>query len=504
MRLPPFLRHRAFGVVASVAAVLALGALLTATIYWTLFDPKWIAFLGGVLFAAMLAAASRASTIEWRLLRRTRQVEQLRAKLAREQQRARAASEAFQAVDARMRLLGDALPCPIFFVDRDVRCHFHNTAAAIEARRARTAIDSQSLAESIGMDPYAALAPSLSEAFRGRETAQALAGLPGGGSFEAHCVPFPRNDPNPTGAFVILSRSDPVAAVPSSGLADDHANDLALLRASTGRIEDWDEPRAKLARALQENQFLLLAQPLAALKPADAGTQCCEILLRLKEEEDNLLPPGSFFPVAERYGMMEELDRWVVRELISRCHEHRRMHEPAQPMLYCVNLSRAAASSHAFARFVQTQLIERSFDGGALCFEIAENDIAPCHAEVARLISMLKPLGCRFTVDAFGSVNGAFSALKGLAFDFIKIDGVVIQNMRRHPADLAKVRAIVTVCRQAGMRTIAEFVEDPETLAALRAAGVDYAQGFGIAHPAPLSDLFRDNAQPSPALAAAA
>jgi len=233
----------------------------------------------------------------------------------------------------------------------------------------------------------------------------------------------------------------------------------------------------------------------------ETGTGRGRGLLRLKEEENNLLPPGSFFPVAERYGMMEELDRWVVRELITRCYGGEGGPEHAKPALYCVNLSEAAVRSHSFARFVQKQLLDRHFDGHRLCFEIAEHDIAPWRADAARLISMLKPFGCRFTVDAFGSVKGSFAPLQGLAFDFVKIDGVVVQNILRQPAELAKVRAIVTVCHAAGMRTIAEFVEDPETLAALRAAGVDYAQGFGVARPAPLLDLIRDNA---PALANAA
>src|SRR6185312_16231847 len=151
-----FLRHRFFGIVASVAAVLVVGALLTATIYWTLFDPKWIAFLGGVVFAATLAGASRASTVEWRLMRRTRQLEDFRAKLVREQARTRAATEAFRVGEERLRLLGDALPFPVFFVDREARCHFHNTAAALEVGRKPADIDGHLLAESLGTELYAA------------------------------------------------------------------------------------------------------------------------------------------------------------------------------------------------------------------------------------------------------------------------------------------------------------------------------------------------------------
>lgn len=499
MNMPFLASSRWLGIVASLASVAVLGVLLTVTIYWTLFDPMWIAFLGGVLIAALLAAASRASTVEWRLARRTLQLAKLRAKLDQEAKRAHTATAAFRTGEDRMRVLFEALPTPVFFIDREHRCHLHNTPAAMAARRPHESIDGRPLYDTVGKEMYGAMEPFLADALSGRATSQDLVwhGLQEGDSFGAQYVPFPDNDPHPTGVFIVLT---PRARAPAAP-ADDGKDDLAYLRALSEKSTAWDEPRTRLSRALKENQFLLLAQPLLALKPQDPDQPCCEILLRMKEEEDHLLPPGSFFPIAERYGMMEELDRWVVRELITRCHESRHAGQPARPALYCVNLSEAAVRSHAFARFVQKQLLDWHFAGRSLCFEIAEHDIAPWHAEVARLISMLKPFGCRFTVDGFGSVKGSFATLKGLAFDFVKIDGVVVQNMRRHPGDLAKVRAIVTVCRHSGMRAIAEFVEDEETLVELRAAGVDYAQGFGVARPAPLSDLIRDR---PPALATAA
>jgi EAL domain-containing protein (putative c-di-GMP-specific phosphodiesterase class I) len=268
------------------------------------------------------------------------------------------------------------------------------------------------------------------------------------------------------------------------GEAGTEDEDTAFVRAMANEAAAWSEPKAKLVLALKENQFLLLAQPIAALHPASGDPFCCEILLRLKEEEDHLLPPGGFFPIAERYGMMEELDRWVVRELITLRHDAE--DEAGRAALYCVNLSQAAVRSHAFARYVQKQLLDRSFDGRHLCFEIAEGDLVHCREDAARLIGMLRPFGCRFTVDAFGSVKGSFAALKGLAFDFVKIDGVLVQNMLRNPAELARVRAIASVCRKTGVRTIAEFVEDSTTRDTLKRLGIDYVQGFGVARPAPL------------------
>ena len=246
-------------------------------------------------------------------------------------------------------------------------------------------------------------------------------------------------------------------------------------------------PAARIdGQGLREDRFLLLQQKIVPLKDGLPNPLCYEILLRLQEEEDNLLPPGGFLPLAESYGMMEEVDRWVVRTLIVRCRERQLREKGWRAPLYWVNLSSAALASPEFARSVQRQVQAEQFDGRLLCFEIGEPDLIARPREAQRLVQALKPLGCRFTVDAFGSVRPAFAELKDLAADFVKIDGVIVQNMLRNPAELGKARATNTACRQIGVRTAAEFVEQHDTLSALRKIGVDYAQGFGIAAPEPL------------------
>jgi len=184
--------------------------------------------------------------------------------------------------------------------------------------------------------------------------------------------------------------------------------------------------------------------------------------------------------------MMEDIDRWVVRHLISRCLGRQAGESGWRPPLYCVNVSATALASAGFARFVQKQLIDRSFDARRLCFEIAEPDLVRQRADAERFIALLKPAGCRFTVDAFGSTGTPFSAFKGLPVDFIKVDGIIVQNILRNPAELAKARAIGIVCKKLGILTIAEMVEDRETREKLREIGIDYVQGFGVARPAPM------------------
>jgi len=249
------------------------------------------------------------------------------------------------------------------------------------------------------------------------------------------------------------------------------------------------DPCARLVQALQQDEFLLFAQKILSLKSGAPEPDCYEILLRLKEEEDNLLPPGGFIPVAEHYGMLEEIDRWVVRSLIAWCLDKHRSAPGWRMPLFCINLSGASVISPEFAGFVRQELERTDFPARALCFEISEPDVIKHNDGVRRLIAALRPAGCRFSIDDFGGAKVSFSYLTGLAVDFLKIDGSIIRNLVRDPAELAKTRAINTVCQKAGMRTVAESVETKETLDKLREIGIDYVQGFGIAHPAPIAKL---------------
>jgi EAL domain-containing protein (putative c-di-GMP-specific phosphodiesterase class I) len=205
----------------------------------------------------------------------------------------------------------------------------------------------------------------------------------------------------------------------------------------------------------------------------------------LQEEEDNLLPPGSFFPLAEDCGMLANIDRWVVGKVIERCRE-RKLADRGWPMpLYWINLSAPALRSPDFARSVQRQLEAEDFDGRHLCFEIDEGDFLAHRGEVQRLMDALRPGGCRFAIDGYGAAEPRLD-IHDLGIDFVKINGAIVQNLLRDAAHLASARAIHGACRQHKISTVAEMVEDPATLTALRAIGVDYAQGFGIARPEPL------------------
>ena len=499
-RIRRVLELRAVRLAFSIAVCWLVGGMLAATMYWTLFDPRWTVFLGGVLFAGVLSLVSQASRAEWIVAKRTRQIDRMRTKADEAAARSGAATAAFQAADLRLRKLAEVLRSAVIFVDRERMCRFHNAALELKLGAARP-LDGRPLAEILGPEAHAAIEPHLQASFDGTPASYELVW---GSRYAVRQLP--------AGAEVCLlltplaapareaPREAPHEAAPARAgerVAGEQGESL-YLRAIARELTGWDDPKAKLTRALAEDRFLLFEQQIKPLDIGAADPQCFEVLLRLQEEEDHLLPPGGFLPEAERFGMMEDLDRWVVRSLIGSCLERRRREPQWQPPLYCVNLSAASIRSEGFAKFVQAQIEARKFDGRALCFELAEHDVISLPAEARRLVAMLKPFGCRFTVDSFGSVKGSFAALEGLAADFIKIDGVIVQNLLRDATQMARARAMHDVCRKAGMRSIAEFVEERETLAALRKIGVDFVQGFGVARPQPLQPYSR---QPKPAQA---
>jgi Amt family ammonium transporter len=283
------------------------------------------------------------------------------------------------------------------------------------------------------------------------------------------------------------SREEPPKEV-DAGTAAGQGQAL-YLRLMTEQLTGWHDPRAMLERALKENLFLLYAQKILPLRSGSPEPVCYEILLRLKQEEDNLLPPGGFFDIAESLGMLEQIDRWVVHNLLSWCAARLKKNpDPPLPMM-CVNVSLAALASPAFANTVRRALQMSGVPPRALCFEINEREVIEHPAAAQAFVAGLKPLGCRFTLDSFGSVKVSFLHLSGLPVDFVKIDGVIVESMLQGPLGPATVKAIHMVCREVGIRTIAEFVETRQTLDKLREIGVDYVQGFGVSRPEPLGKL---------------
>lgn len=279
----------------------------------------------------------------------------------------------------------------------------------------------------------------------------------------------------------------PLAGAGSTGTPVEHGQELYLTSLQQ-QLTGWDNPRAMIEKAIRDGQFLLLAQKIISLRHGAPDPLLYEILLRLTQEEDNLLPPGGFFDLAESVGMMEDIDRWVIGAILGWGAGKLAGKTPAQLPLVCINVSGAALESPAYAQAVADELRQSGYPARALCFEISEIDVVKHQTAARQFVERVKP-ACRISIDSFGSVKVSFSHLAGLAVDFIKIDGDIVNNIARSATDLARVRAIAAACQKIGVQTIATLVETKETLDKLREIGVDYAQGFGVAPPDALDIL---------------
>lgn len=243
---------------------------------------------------------------------------------------------------------------------------------------------------------------------------------------------------------------------------------------------------ARLQKALEENRFQIWHQRILGLRDTgDADGVHVEMLLRLVDENGEIVAPARFFPAAERYGLMPAIDRWVIQHLLLG-GECGRPHQ-GMPAHCAINLSGASLNDDRFLVFLEDALRRTTIPTTALCFEITETVAVANFARVREVMQRLQNFGCRFALDDFGSGMSSFSYLKNLPVDSLKIDGALVRNIVEDAADLTMVEAIARIGRALGLRTVAEFVESDAILDKLRAVGVDYAQGYAIHRPAPLA-----------------
>ncbi len=247
---------------------------------------------------------------------------------------------------------------------------------------------------------------------------------------------------------------------------------------------------SRLVKCADENRFFLNFQRVQALGHGD-GRHHLEVLLRMKDESGRTVPPMAFIPAAERYNLMPNIDRWVIRRMITCLAGHLRGDDAAayDQLQVAINVSGVSLSDESLLDFILQQFDETGVSPGRFCFEITETAAISNLSRVTRFMRRLKTMGCRFALDDFGSGLSSFAYLKNLPVDFLKIDGVFVKGTARDAADFAMVESINRVGHVMGMQTIAEFVEDADILRCMRNIGVDFVQGHHIHQPEGFSSL---------------
>jgi hypothetical protein len=369
----------------SVVTVLVIATVLVTTIYYTLLSLPWLAFLSGVLAAAVLGMVSRASKAEWIILRRDTKISALQKKLAHE-----------------TRLLRDAEQRLATFAEQAEVNHFSAPIA-----------NQQSV---VAEKPY---------------------------------------------------------IVPAVFTNDSEAqNEIARILA-----------------AIEQNEFCLYCQRISPLANDPQQASHYEILIRLIEEEEGMMPPGAFFPAIEKHGLMPRLDRWVVEHLVCWIAQHRDQILVPVASTFFINLASATLSDREFPDFVRRLLSSHHLPSCVLCFEITETQFSLQREDVIAFLKQAKLHKFSVALCNFGRNSVTLAPLRELGLGFIKIDGNLILGILRSPTDLALVAGIAGAAKDIKLKTIAEYVESEPCEMKLRQIGIDFAQGFGISRPQPLSAI---------------
>ena len=289
--------------------------------------------------------------------------------------------------------------------------------------------------------------------------------------------------------LVNSENSDDVASVMSSAdVACYSAKDMGRNQVHFYRDSDaslrHEEMKwvSKITSAVEEDRFELFFQPIIGIGAQNgARRRHYELLLRMRDEEGELVGPDQFIPAAERYNLMSTLDRWVIHEALSELADRSSRGEARYTI--AINLSGTSLSEDRFLDFVIDELKKQDLPAGAICFEITETAAISNLSRVVHFMQTLKKLGCKFSLDDFGSGLSSFTYLKNLPVDYLKIDGQFISNVADDNVDESMVKAIHEVGNAMGIETIAERVESKQVLEKLGSLGVEFAQGYYIARP---------------------
>ena len=273
-------------------------------------------------------------------------------------------------------------------------------------------------------------------------------------------------------------------------------NQIFKFEEETSRIIDYKlektRTREDLENAIASERFILRAQPIlqTAVSDRSNSTLHYELLLGLANKDGSLSAPGEFIQSAERYGFMTLVDRWVVREAFTWISQL--MDEQKVVPYLAINLSGSSVTDNSFMEYLLEQISEFGVGTNRLCFEITETGTISNLVKAADFVRAFRNIGCKFSIDDFGTGLASHNFLRELPVDYVKIDGSFITGIDKNRSDYAMARSINDLAHFLGQETIAESVEHDAIIVKLEELGVDYLQGWGVGRPKPLEEVTAD------------
>ncbi len=501
MRGSIFRRVRAY--IVSVAVV-GITAALVSTIYFTHDNLQWIAFLTGILIASVLAEAARASRSEWLSMRRTAQLSSMKEKFDLEVRWRKSNEKKIADILGRSQLVDETLSTMVLLIDTNGHCQYHNRAFREWLHLKEDLIDGRHLRELFGARAYAGIASAVRQSLDGHplryEHFQEVSGSAAYRLLVEHVPQFDSSG-QVTGFYFLAEDITKRGDLSLSGKAAAGTNFARAAQLGSGKDEIAEPNQATyfehiggqmdegklFIEAIQQGEFCLYCQLISPL-PIDSGkTEHYAILIRLIDEEGSLMPPGAFFPMAEKTGLMPYLDRWVVQQVLEWSSKQRSFSHDRDSIFF-INVAAATIGDPEFPNFLQNTLNEQGMPGSILCFEVSDSELATRNNSVAEFIRQVRRRGCSVALSGFGRDATPFDRIRGFQVEFLKIDGGVILNMLSDPAELAKVVSINRLAKKIGVKTVAELVESDEIIAKLCEVGIDFSQGSSISLPRRLAE----------------
>jgi len=245
---------------------------------------------------------------------------------------------------------------------------------------------------------------------------------------------------------------------------------------------------AKLTQALDDEMFRLYVQPIKPLMHEERSIAHYEVLIRLEDKDGKIISPMAFIPPAERYGMMQRIDRWVIEEVFK---QYTILYEKSNKLFsFSINLSGTSLNDESLGGYIEDMFTRYSVPYKSICFEVTETAAVANLGLALKFINRMRELGCKFSLDDFGSGLSSFSYLQNMPVDYLKIDGAFVCDIDVNEVNKAMVKSINEISHVMGMKTICEFVENIEVENALKEMDVDFAQGYYYAKPEAIESLY--------------
>ncbi len=385
----------------------------------------------------------------------------------------------------RMADFDDILPAMLAYVDPNLTVRHANRAFA--SRAMFHAVTGRHLSEVLPNDVFSTVEESFKEALAGRVVSyerqrHALDGLPSRVVF--NLLPDFDSEGHVKGLFLVGTDLGPVETlVTNQKIPEGLLRRSIYERTVTEDPHTWRNVIDRLRAAIENEEFNLLAQPLAPMRNGLEPMR--DVMVRMKEEEDNRLPPGTYLPIAEENGLLPTLDRWAMRRLIQWLGKDM----ARRKAIYAVNIAGCTLAEPDIVRFIRGELADAQVPGRCLLLRITEADAIGLAPGARDAMGLLQEHGVRFELAGFGCTPEGFPLLESLPFDFVTIEAGLAISATRDRRGAIKVRAINDAVHRTGARTIAGPMESREAVDRMKSLGVDYAQGPAIAPLRPINEL---------------